>query len=39
VRFFGMGENKDYLAYKVIKDKLLTLTKTNELQIWDLIGG
>jgi len=29
IKFFGMNNSDDYLSYKVIKDKLYTLTDNN----------
>ncbi len=35
-KFMGMGNTDDYLAYKVIKDKMIALTKKGVLVSWNI---
>jgi predicted GTPase len=39
IRFFGMQEPKNYVAYKVKNDKMFTLTHDKLLQVWNIISG
>jgi hypothetical protein len=39
ISFIGMDSRDSYLATKVIKDKFIALSKSNELYCWNVVTG
>jgi len=39
IKFVGLTDPENYLAYKVIKDKLIALDNKGVLQMWNTING
>jgi hypothetical protein len=38
-KFFGMSHPNAYICYKVIKDKMIALTRKGKLTCWNIVTG
>lgn len=39
INFVGMCEREKYLGTKVMQDKFVALSKSNQLSTWDVVTG